>query len=488
MLAAPPLMTPALPVAAVVTDPVPGPAGGQPPSPVPDRKDPTRARATRCPSPSRSVPVPVPVPVPLPVTGSTGASGAITGASGAGPGPAGPAPGPAAPGPARAAPAPGSASSSSGVVTGARQPAPSRAEHRGQGRGDRGERVSHRGQGGGDRGEQARDRTGQGSQGLGRGAGDRGGELAGRCRGTGAVSWPVAGAIGRVSWPAAAVTGEVSPVAAVVTEPAGWPAALVWEPAAVAADADAPDAGDRLGAAAWLPVEAAGGGSPANRGGDRGRGLADRGCGRARRWVTAEVTGAAACVTVEVTGAAAWLTVEVTGAAGDGADDVTGAVVEGVCGAGETDEAAPLSVLVTVPVTALVTAPRRPPDEAGAVGRGRGGHVDPAVGRGVGAGPGQQPEHGHQSETAGQKHDTTRGNPAGPPAAGNHLRSWCSVIHPVTSPDDDDAGDISAGSHPRIVTIRARTKTDCERLFLDQTNADGFINGSIKRFIRVLPK
>ena len=34
VLAAPPLMTPALPVAAVVTDPVPGPAGGQPPSPV----------------------------------------------------------------------------------------------------------------------------------------------------------------------------------------------------------------------------------------------------------------------------------------------------------------------------------------------------------------------------------------------------------------------------------------------------------------------
>jgi hypothetical protein len=72
-----------------------------------------------------------------------------------------------------------------------------------------------------------------------------------------------------------------------------------------------------------------------------------------------------------VTGAAAWLTVEVTGAAGDGADDVAGAVVvvvvDGVCGAGETAEATPFRVLVTVPATALVTAPRRPPDEAGVV-------------------------------------------------------------------------------------------------------------------------
>ena len=56
-----------------------------------------------------------------------------------------------------------------------------------------------------------------------------------------------------------------------------------------------------------------------------------------------------------------------TGAAGDGADGVAGAVVEGAFVAGETAEATPFRVLVTVPATALVTAPRRPPDEAGVV-------------------------------------------------------------------------------------------------------------------------
>jgi hypothetical protein len=87
----------------------------------------------------------------------------------------------------------------------------------------------------------------------------------------------------------------------------------------------------------------------------------------AAAWLTADVAALAEWVTAEVTGAAACVTVEVTGVAGDGADDVAGAVVEGVCGAGETAEATPFRVLVTVPVTALVTAPRRPPDEAGVV-------------------------------------------------------------------------------------------------------------------------